>query len=136
MKYLLLLLLAGCAPTLTPLGMEVQSPERTQISSGFDPPVKWTCEQAEINSALVWVECSFSATATSTQGSCIDIAYYEKTSGDLVASSRVFCSGPIMAGQKKEGYAAFVREERKKLNKCGTNMNHCVMLAYKRDIEN
>lgn len=134
MKYLwmLPLVLVGCA---SPQHRSTLPSAPLQISKGFDPPVSWTCEQQEVNSALVWIECTFEDNSPEkhfSAGSCIDVSYYDEIGGDLVVSSRKICSGLIAPGEEPMAYVAFRGEDRQKLDeKCGPDLSKCIMLASK-----
>lgn len=144
MKYLwmLPLSLACCAPNIPPPStLENPPPCPVQISSGYSAPFHWRCEQKEINSALVWIECNFkSEQIPASRNVCIKVGYFEdperfdtqstkKNGGELISESRAVCAGTLTNGEST-GYIAFTKENRTKLNVCGPQLQSCVMLAY------
>lgn len=62
MKYLLplmLLLLMGCAQTTWKQEIPPAPGPRTEMSWVPDHKIGYSCQQQEVNPALVWVECDF-----------------------------------------------------------------------------
>lgn len=130
MKYLALafLLLVGCASEPPPA--PVTPPPPTIIARGTDGLVDWVCQVEELNDKLVWIPCEFhNKTPHMKISSCIEVTFYDQLTMTPVAGSRRFCSGPIAPNENKISYAAFIKEKRQALQRCGELLGSCVMLA-------
>jgi hypothetical protein len=132
-KFLLILplLLAGCfhvtwsdskaAPAPTPRVPDI-------IARGTDGIVNYSCQLEELNESLAWVQCDFHNGKPVTENACIKVSFYDET-GKLVVESRRFCSGTLPPNQDSTNYAAFQKENRVTLRRCGELLDLCVMLA-------
>jgi hypothetical protein len=133
MKYLLLLLaLAGCAHTEPPPANPVEDskPPVVLIALGTDGFIDWRCELTELNDKLVWIPCKFhNRNPATTTGACIRVSFYDERTGKLVVQSRKVCSGILKPDDISENYAAFIKENRATLQRCGEVLDLCVMLA-------
>ena len=98
------------------------------IARGTDGNVNWTCQTEDLNDKLVWVPCEFQA-KEATSGACIKVVFYDEATMKPVVEGRKFCSGPLKAGENKTNYAAFIKENRMALRRCGELLDLCVMLA-------
>lgn len=131
MKYLALafLLLTGCAGTPAPVA-PVEPPPPVIIARGTDGLVDWSCHVEELNDKLVWVPCEFhNKTPNIIVSSCIEVTFYDRLTMTPVVESRRFCSGPMATNENKTNYAAFIKEKRQALQRCGELLDLCVMLA-------
>jgi hypothetical protein len=131
MKYLALaaLLVVGCASTQPQPVAPKEDPIPTIIARGTDGLVDWSCTVEELNDKLVWIPCEFHNRNPAMISSCIKVSFYDEVSGKLVVESRKFCSGPLAPNENKTNYAAFIKEKRQTLQRCGELLNLCVMLA-------
>lgn len=132
----LLLALTGCFHYTwsEPSPVENPPPPPVIISRGTDGINEWSCKLEELNPALAWVECKFTNTwpsiaGNSTANSCIQVRFWDDASSRLVVESRKVCSGPLRTGENSTNYAAFQKENRVALRKCGELLDLCVMLA-------
>lgn len=94
-----------------------------QIASGSsENGIHWSCRQETVSPLLVWIDCSFQPKSSYARV-CIDVAYYNSHSGDLVVSSKPFCAGDTH-------YIAFRGKDRASLDIfCGPTLEDCTMLA-------
>jgi hypothetical protein len=99
------------------------------IASGASGPTVWTCQVQELNSALVWVECNFNNHSEDINNVCIRVGFVDKETKMLVVESRKVCSGPLQPNENSTNYAAFFKEKRTVLQKCGETLSSCVMLT-------
>ena len=137
MKYLfaLLALTMGCASTPVPKPSAVENPPAppVAITSGTDraSDVNWRCELTEVNPSLAWVQCNFHnrSIVWDLTSACITVTFYDETSGQLVVESRKVCSGPLSVDGISSNYAAFTKNDRKALQRCGADLSYCVMLS-------
>lgn len=134
----LALILTGCFHATwndsKPAPLPKEDPIPVIIARGTDTINSWDCSLEELNTSLVWVECKFTnhwpaIAGNSTANSCINVGFYDETTGKLVVESRKICSGPLRTGQISTNYAAFIKENRRSLRACGELLNLCVMLA-------
>jgi hypothetical protein len=128
------ILLTGCRLVLLDPKPVENSPPVTVIARGTDGINRWDCQVQSLNSTLVWVECRFTNTWTSTAGnswanSCIQVRFFSEESSKLVVESPKICSGPLHAGNISFNYAAFQKENRVTLRSCGELLDLCTMLA-------
>jgi len=131
MKYLslALLLLIGCATEPPPVPV-TPDPPPTIIARGTNGLVDYSCQVEELNDKLVWVPCEFhNKTPNITISSCIEVTFYDRQTMRPVAESRRLCSGPMAPNENKTNYAAFIKEKRQALQRCGELLDLCVMLA-------
>jgi hypothetical protein len=127
---LALLVLAGCASTPVQPVTPKEDPVPTIIARGTDGLVDWSCQVEELNDKLVWVPCEFhNKTTNITVSSCIEVVFYDRQTMRPVVESRRFCSGPTAPNENKTNYAAFIKEKRQALQRCGELLDLCVMLA-------
>lgn len=124
MRYLLLLMLAGCVQTTWK--QEVQSPPgpRTAMSWSPDHKIGYSCQQQDVNQALVWVECDFHNFSARTDDICIEVVY--RQGKREIARSRPLC-GIILAQEVDTNYAAFNKERRQALTVCGPKLEMCTL---------
>lgn len=140
MKYLLLVAVVlavcnGCGGSInvTQTNVEMQEPPSLdQVVLGFDSSgaVSYNCEQKEVNLALVWDQCEFeNLNGKTTKNACIQLSY--QLGDDVIATSRMFCSGPLYPGDRKENFAVFTAKNgRDRLESaCGSNMVRCKLTA-------
>ena len=135
MKYLLLvaLALAGCASAqaVAPAAELPEPPSINQINIGYNKEgtVNFVCQQSEVNEALVWDVCEFHNVAKESKRMCITVSY--QRGGDVIATSRVICSGPLAPEEYKNNYAAFTAKNgRTRLEaSCGSNMVLCKLTS-------
>ncbi len=131
MKVFLLALsaiLAGCASTPAPVAPK-EDPVPTIIANGTDGNVTWKCQVEELNDKLVWVPCEFHNEKTTGTSACIKVTFYDNVSLKPVLESRKVCSGLLSPHENKVNYAAFIKEKRQALQRCGELLDLCVMLA-------
>lgn len=131
-----LLLLTGCFRYTWSESTPIENPPAPPviIARGTDGINEWKCQLTELNSALAMVECDFrnnwpNIARNSTANSCIQVGFFGEKSGKLVVGSRKICSGPLKTGETSVNYAAFQKENRVALRKCGELLDLCVMLA-------
>lgn len=138
MKYLLfiLLLLTGCFHYVwnDPSAIENPPPSPVQVAKGTDGEVSWVCQQQEVNESMVMIQCDFHNNLITDKThimsqTCIRISYYNEITTELVAESKKVCSGWLATGADSSGNAAFIKDKRRALQKCGTDLRSCVMLA-------
>lgn len=136
MKYLLplVILLMGCQATWNPpSSLEKPAPPPTMIAVGTNGSVEWHCELTELNSSLAWVECEFHNTLErAVPSACLTIDFFDENNHNLIVESRKLCSGLLAATDVNTNYAAFQKEQRVTLRKCGEDLGLCVMLAVGR----
>ena len=105
-SYLLLAMIAtGCAQPLPAVAVKCDDTDQM-----CNTP---SCSQ-DVNDALVWVECRNFTKPTR-------LSYY-------YLGSQLIASRKLSIGQDHIGYAAFQKEDRKKLRVCGENLKDCVLL--------
>jgi hypothetical protein len=124
-----LLVLAGCAST--PI-QPVTPPEDNVpviIALGTDGLVDFSCQVEELNDKLVWVPCKFHNRNPAMISSCVQVTFYDRVTMKPVVESRKFCSGLIAPNENKTNYAAFIKEKRQALQRCGELLDLCVMLV-------
>lgn len=134
MKYLLslVLLLTGCASSFRTASPAIENPPPPPIviAAGSNGQVEWRCQLNDLNPVLAWVECDFRNTLPrAVSPACITVTFFDEASHKLIAESRKFCSGVMPAWHVSTNYAAFYKENRKALRKCGDDLSLCVMLA-------
>ena len=136
MKYLALLVIAlsliSCAQTTWPPPSAIENPPPPPviISSGTSGEVDWSCQLTELNPALAMAACDFqNKLPRAVPPVCITLAFFDDKGGDLVVESRPLCSGLLPAHHLSTNYAAFQKEKRVALRKCGDDLHVCVMLA-------
>lgn len=134
MKYLLpfVLCLTGCFhytwSESKPVEKEPDPP--AIIARGTNGSVDWNCQLTTYNDALAWITCGFqNKTANAQPSACIKVSFYDEATGKLVVASRDVCSGILPAKDTSERYAAFQKENRVTLRRCGELLDLCVMLA-------
>lgn len=134
MKYLVLLFtllsLSGCFHATFYDTKPVQPPP-IMVATGTDGDLDWRCELKELDESLVWVQCDFhnQTIAWAAAQNCVRVSFYNESDGKLVAQSRRVCSGLLPYQASSTNYAAFEKENRKALRKCGERLSSCVMLA-------
>lgn len=99
------------------------------IARGTDGITSWACNVEELNDALVWVKCDFHNGKPVTESACIKVGFYDNATGKPVVESRRFCSGVLTPNDNSTQYAAFIKENRRTLRRCGELLDLCVMLA-------
>jgi hypothetical protein len=140
MKYLLLtlLILVSCQTTWNPpTSLEKPSPPPAIIARGTDGTIHWACQLQDLNPALAWVECRFTNNnvINSTTGTCIQVRFFSEESSKLIVESRALCSGSLGPGGSFINYAAFQKEKRVALRKCGELLDLCTMLAGPAEVQ-
>ena len=129
--FLFALLLIGCASTPVQPVAPKEDPIPVIIARGTDGKVSWKCQVEEMNDKLVWVPCEFHNEKTSLNSSCITVTFYDQLTMKPVVESRKICSGPLAPNDFKMNYAAFIKDKRATLQRCGELLDLCVMLAGK-----
>jgi hypothetical protein len=123
-----LLVLAGCAETpIQPVAPEIPLP--VIVARGTDGLVDYSCTVEELNDKLVWIPCEFHNRNPAIISSCIKVTFYSEMTLTPVAESRKICSGLLGPNETKINYAAFIKEKRAALQRCGELLGSCVMLA-------
>jgi len=127
-KYILsLILLSGCATAypdaLSPSEISHEVPRLTEVNY---KGVLISCNQQEVNSALVWQECTFSNDEARQPSSvCVRLQYLD-TNEASVAVSREICSGVLEPHQGSVRHIAFTKKDRKNLDvSCGPDLKRC-----------
>jgi hypothetical protein len=126
MKYSLLVLLAltGCYHA-TWTQVPPPPPGPTVMGWSADHKIGYSCEQQNVNSALVWVACDFHNFSKHTDSVCIRVAYNKN--GKEVTHSRKVCSN-LAGDQVEQNFAAFTKESRNILaHSCGSNLGLCTL---------
>ena len=134
MKFLLpfVILLIGCFQYTWNDPTPVENPPVPPaiIARGTSGMVDWQCHLSELNHELAWVQCDFQNKLHMAVGpACLRISFYDNATSKLVIESRTVCSGILPALETSTRYAAFQKENRVALRKCGENLGLCVMLA-------
>ena len=133
MKYLALLLLAGCvhAKWTDSIPAKNPAPPPVMVARGTDGDIDWKCELNDLNDSLAWVQCDFHDRSPFwlMTSACINVSFFDQATGKLVVESREICSGPLLYNGNSTNYAAFQKENRVTLRKCGESLDLCVMLA-------
>lgn len=124
-----LLVLAGCASAPVQPLTPKEDPAPTIITLGANGKMSWSCQVEELNDKLVWIPCSFHNESEVETSTCIQVSFYTESAGVLVAKSRKVCSGLVSVYETQTNYAAFIKEKRQALQRCGEQLNLCVMLA-------
>ena len=126
MKYFLfsLLFLTGCVTYQ--VNTLPHAPGPTSI--GFVDNMEWSCEETDVNDALVWVRCEFHNGNPPSPEVCIQVTFNDNMTRQEVIESRRMCSGPLWAGGSYENHAAFFKEKRIALTQaCGPKLENCFM---------
>jgi len=129
---LLLSILISCSPSWGNITYPRYVDEHTIptiITSASNGSINLTCQVQELNPALVWVECNFNNHSKHVDNVCIRVRFFDKTTADEIAESRKVCSGPLQPNEKFVNYAAFYKENRVALQKCGEMLSSCDMLT-------
>ena len=126
-KYILsLVLLTGCATATVAAPTPAEIPhEVPRLSQVMVNGVLVSCNQQEVNSALVWHECHFENHSVAIHDVCVRLQYNDKRLNAL-ALSRPICSGPLLTGEMKVRYLAFYKENRRHLDVCGSDLTQCI----------
>jgi hypothetical protein len=122
----------GCAEAQAPApATPTEATVPSKIATGADNGVEWTCQLTEFNEKLAWVPCEFRSRAPGwmMHEACTKVVFYEASTMNPVAESRILCSGPLAFNQTSVNYAAFRENTRTALQRCGDDLHLCVMLA-------
>lgn len=136
---LISLLLVGCSldmghpPAMVPSASERPLATKVVASGVSSNNIDWKCVQKDVNENLVWLDCMFhnnNVDVSSEQETCIQLSYYTGVSKELVAKSRVVCSGPMSAESNTDNHVAFQRQPRKELLViCGMDNSFCKLVV-------
>jgi hypothetical protein len=121
---ILTILSMGCHYTW----VESPPPPVGQTTSGWnqDHTVHYTCEQQDVNKALVWVACDFHNVSAQRTNTCLKVIYSKGS--QEVAASRQVCSYYLWENQSASNYAAFTKDLRNQLAySCGDKLQLCTL---------
>lgn len=127
---LAILFSVGCGmmpePTRTP--KFVQPIAGATVAVGSGDSIEWNCAQSEATDRLMGLECKFH-NKSETNGEkeiCLRISYFTGVSQELVAKSRLACSGPLVKNGVSNTFVYFQRQPRKELLAiCGMDASFC-----------
>ena len=131
------LILLSCASSPIPPPSQIENPEPipVQIAAGHTATISFRCEQKEINHSLVWLDCSFeNRDLSGNMGAsmvCISVGYYTDSNGMLVAQKELCSNGPVPTKAETK-FVAFTKDERRRLDDCGEQMEKCILLVRPR----
>lgn len=128
MKYSLLAILVVLSGCWHATWVDSPPPPVGQTVSGWNQAhtVQYTCEQQDVNSALVWVACDFHNVSAQRTNTCLQVIYNKGS--QEVAASRQVCSYYLWENQSTTNYAAFTKEPRNKLaQSCGDKLQLCTL---------
>lgn len=129
-KFLLFLLPAlvlACEPVI-PKPTYAESPlDNKVVALSHNSTMEWKCTQDEINDSVIWFNCKFhNMSQLNDQQACLKMTYYTGVTQEVVATSRVACTGPVDAGLTTNTYVAFQKQPRKEvLVICGADSSYC-----------
>jgi hypothetical protein len=134
-----LLSLTGCVmdigytPVAKPTPAELPLGTKVVASGVTSTNISWKCVQEDVNENLVWLDCLFhnnnSVVKVENEG-CIQLSYLTGVTQELVAKSRVVCSGPMPYGSDTDNHVAFQKQPRKELLAiCGLDNSFCKLVV-------
>jgi hypothetical protein len=127
MKIIPLLVLIALSGCLHATWVETP-PSVGQTTSGWNQAhtVQYSCEQQDVNKALVWVVCDFHNVSSQRTNTCLQVIYNKGS--QEVAASRQVCSYYLWSGQSTTNYAAFTKDLRNQLAySCGDKLELCTL---------